>query len=213
MNKTPFVIGITGGSGSGKTFFLKCFLNHFKENEISLISQDDYYHPVGEMDAEANKHYNFDLPETIDDRQFLSDIKTLIAGEPVYKKEYTFNKPGAVPKMLRIDPAPIIIVEGLFILHLEHINSLLDMRIFIESDERVALQRRIKRDLVERGYSEEDVKFKWINHVMPAYNEYLFPHKDKSDKVVTNNTNIAEDIIAITEELSAELKALNRHQI
>ncbi|RZL31259.1 MAG: uridine kinase, partial [Pedobacter sp.] len=109
LNKKPFIIGIAGGSGSGKTFFLNCFLHHFKQDEVTLVSQDDYYIPAGEMTQEENKLYNFDLPSTIDSEQFLRDIKQLLAGEVVYKKEYNFNNPLAVVKILEIKSAPIII--------------------------------------------------------------------------------------------------------
>ena len=99
-----------------------------------------------------------------------------------------------------------MIVEGLFILHFKEISKLLDMKVFIDADEDIALQRRIKRDLIERGYSYDDVMYKWINHVVPAYKEFLLPYKDECDKVITNNTHVADDIIAVTEEISAELK-------
>jgi uridine kinase len=207
MIKKPFVIGIAGGSGSGKTFFLKCFLNHFKKEEICLLSQDDYYYRVGHtMTAEENKLYNFDLPVTIDNNQFLSDIKNLIDGETVYQKEYTFNNPNAEPKLLEIKPAPIVMVEGLFILHFEEIAEILDMKIFIDTDEDIALQRRLKRDLIERGYPEGDVLYKWNNHVMPAFNDYLLPYKEQCDKIITNNTHVADDIIQITSEISSHLR-------
>lgn len=207
MNKKPFVIGIAGGSGSGKTFFLKCFLNHFKENEVCLVSQDDYYFRVAHtMTAEENKLYNFDQPSTIDNEQFLTDISKLINGETVYQKEYTFNNPNAEPKLLEIKSAPIVIVEGLFILHFKEIAKLLDMKIFIDTDEEIALQRRLKRDLVERGYPEPDVMYKWNNHVMPAYKDYLLPYKDHCDQVITNNTHVAEDIIQVTDRISSELR-------
>lgn len=207
MSKKPFVIGVAGGSGSGKTFFLKCFLNHFKKEEICLLSQDDYYFRVGHtMTAEENKLYNFDLPTTIDNDQFLNDIKNLIKGETVYQKEYTFNNPNAEPKLLEIQPAPIVMVEGLFILHFEEIAQMLDMKIFIDTDEEIALQRRLKRDLIERGYPEDDVLYKWNNHVMPAFNDYLLPYKAQCDKIITNNTHVAEDIIEITSEISNHLK-------
>ena len=166
MSKKPFVIGIAGGSGSGKTFFLKCFLNHFKEQEVCLLSQDDYYYRVGHnMTAEENKLYNFDQPSTIDNDQFLVDIKRLINGETV------------------------------------------DLKIFIDTNEDIALQRRLKRDLIERGYPEDDVLYKWNNHVMPAFNDYLLPHKELCDKIITNNTHVAEDIIKITSEISGNLRA------
>jgi uridine kinase len=207
MSKRPFIIGIAGGSGSGKTFFLKCFLEHFTEGEVALVSQDDYYFPVAHnMTAEENKHYNFDLPATIDHKHFHEDISKLINNEAIYKKEYIFNNPNVVPKMLEIKPAPILIVEGLFILHFREIADQLDMKIFIDADEDVALMRRLKRDLIERGYSRDDVMYKWINHVVPAYQEYLLPYKGECDQVIVNNTHVAEDIICVTEAISKELR-------
>ena len=206
MNK-PYVIGIAGGSGSGKTFFLKCFLEHFTADEVCLVSQDDYYIPVAHtMTKEENKLYNFDLPSTIDHAHFESDIAKLINNETVTKLEYTFNNPNAIPKMMEIKPAPIIIVEGLFIMHFKKIAEQLDMTIFIEADEEIALQRRLKRDLLERGYSHDDVHYKWVNHVVPAYNEYLLPYRGECDRLIINNTHKADDIISITDEISRELR-------
>jgi uridine kinase len=206
MNK-PYVIGIAGGSGSGKTFFLKCFLEHFTANEVCLISQDDYYFPVAhKMTKEENKLYNFDLPSTIDHDHFEDDIFKILDNQSFEKAEYTFNNPNIVPKMLEIKPAPIVIVEGLFILHFKKISEILDMKIFIDADEDIALQRRLKRDLIERGYSHDDVLYKWMNHVVPAYKEFLLPYKDECDKIIANNSHVAEDIINVTEEISRELR-------
>ena len=202
-------MGIAGGSGSGKTFFLKCFLKHFKAEEVCLVSQDDYYKPVADhMTPEENRLYNFDLPHTIDNDLFLHDINKLIEGKSFTKKEYTFGNPNAKPKMLEIKPAPIIIVEGLFIMHFREIADLLDLKIFVDAEEDVALKRRLHRDLVERGYSSDDVMYKWINHVVPAYKDYLLPFKTECHKVVINNTEVPDDIIAVTEEISKELREL-----
>ncbi|WP_094570442.1 uridine kinase family protein [Mucilaginibacter xinganensis] len=207
MNK-PYVLGIAGGSGSGKTFFLKCFLEHFSASEVSLVSQDDYYFPVAHnMTKEENKHYNFDLPSTIDHDHFEADIESLLNGEAILKKEYTFNNPDAVPKMLEIQPAPILIVEGLFILHFKKISEMIDLKIFIDADDEIALQRRLKRDLLERGYSHDDAMYKWINHVAPAYKEFLLPYRDECDKIIVNNSHKAEDIICVTGEISKDLRA------
>lgn len=207
MNKKPYVIGIAGGSGSGKTFFLNCFLNHFEKDDVCLVSQDDYYIPVAHnMTPEENKLYNFDLPATIDNEHFLDDISKLLRGEVVFKKEYTFNNPNAIPKMLEIKSAPILIIEGLFILHFEEIAAQMDLKIFIDTEEEVALKRRLKRDLIERGYSEDDILYKWHNHVIPSYREFLLPYRDECSKVITNNSHLAEDIICITEEISKDLK-------
>jgi uridine kinase len=206
MNK-PFIIGVAGGSGSGKTFFLKCFLEHFTSAEVCLVSQDDYYIPVAHtMTAEENTLYNFDLPSTVDHLHFEEDIARLMNGETILKKEYTFNNPNAIPKMLEIKPAPILIVEGLFILHFKKISESLDLKIFIEADDEIALKRRLKRDLVERGYSADDVMYRWIHHVGPAYQEFLLPYKNECQQVVTNNSNVADDIICITEVISKELR-------
>jgi len=206
MNK-PYIIGIAGGSGSGKTFFLKCFLKHFTDNEVCLVSQDDYYIPVAHnMTPEENKLYNFDLPGTIDHKHFEADISRLLNQETIQKKEYTFNNPNAIPKILEIKPAPILIVEGLFIMHFREIAKLLDLKIFIEADNEIALQRRLKRDLIERGYSHDDVMYKWIHHVSPAYNEYLLPFRNDCDKIIENNTHEADDIICVTEEISKTLR-------
>ncbi|PJJ84764.1 uridine kinase family protein [Mucilaginibacter auburnensis] len=203
----PYIIGIAGGSGSGKTFFLNRFLDHFTTDEVCLVSQDDYYIPVAHnMTPEENKLYNFDLPRTIDADAFERDVQQLINGKVIYKKEYTFNNPNATPKMLEIKPAPILIIEGLFIMHFKGIAELMDMKVFVDADEAVALERRLKRDLLERGYSNDDVMYKWIHHVVPAYNEYLLPYKEECHKIIINNTNTTENIEKVTEEISVELR-------
>lgn len=207
LGARPFIIGVAGGSGSGKTFFLNCFLKHFSTDEVCLVSQDDYYIPVGQnMTAEENKLYNFDLPATIDRHHFYEDITKLINNQTILKTEYTFNNRNAVPKLLEIKPAPVMIVEGLFILHFREIADQLDMKIFIDADEDIALTRRLKRDLIERGYSHDDAMYKWIHHVVPAYKEFLLPYKGECDQVIVNNSHVAEDIISVTETISKELR-------
>ena len=197
-----FVIGVSGGSGSGKTFFLKCLLNHFNSSEVCLISQDDYYFPVEGLTAEENKLHNFDLPSAINEKQFLDDIDALLNGNTVYKEQYNFNNTKTKTQVLEINPASVIVIEGLFIFHFPEIFKLLDLKIFIEADVEIALQRRINRDFVERGYSHDDVLFKWQNHVIPAFNTYLLPYKQCADKNIFNNSNVAEDILKVAEEIS-----------
>jgi len=202
----PYVIGIAGSSGSGKTFFLKSFLNHFEKDQVTLISQDDYYIPANTKTQEENRLYNFDLPTAIDRNKFYADIKDLFDGKTVFKEEYTFNNPNITPKMLEIKPAPILIVEGLFIFHYSEINQLLDYRIFLDAEESVALRRRLERDLVERGYDRDDVMYKWTNHVVPSYNEYLLPYRDKVDEVLINNLDDPSIVDNATNIICAELR-------
>lgn len=206
MNKKPYVIGIAGSSGSGKTFFLNCFLKHFSPEEVTLISQDDYYIPANTKTQEENKLYNFDLPTSIDRSAFYKDISDLFDGKTIYKEEYTFNNPAIKPKMLEIKPAPILIIEGLFIYHYTEVNTLIDHRIFLDANQDIALERRLRRDLIERGYFEDDVRYKWVNHVLPSYNEYLLPYKNSCDQVIINNTDDPEPIWKITDDICADLK-------
>ena len=114
MNK-PFTLGITGGSGSGKTFFLRGLAAHFKPEEICLISQDNYYKPIEQQVVDENGVENFDLPGSIDRETFQADILKLMDGQNVLKREHTFNNPQAKPKMLEFKAAPILVVEGLFV--------------------------------------------------------------------------------------------------
>ncbi len=209
MDIKPHVIGIAGSSGSGKTFFLKCFLDHFQPGEIAYISQDDYYIPSNTKTQEENRLYNFDLPTAIDREGFYRDIKDLFDGKTIFKQEYTFNNPALKPKMLEIKPAPLLIVEGLFIFYYEEINRLLDLRVFLHADEDVALRRRLKRDLIERGYFEEDVRYKWDHHVVPAYNTYLLPFKTQCDQIIINNEDDPAQMFAVTSEISRQLKNKN----
>src|SRR5690606_34294597 len=125
----PFVVGIAGSSGSGKTFFLNCFLDHFAPHEVALISQDDYYIPANTKTQEETKLYTFDLPTAIDRQAFERDIKRLFEGQTVYREEYTFNNAALKPKMIETKPAPILIVEGLFIFYYTEVNALLSHRI------------------------------------------------------------------------------------
>lgn len=201
----PFTIGIAGSSGSGKTFFLNSFLRHFDSDEIALISQDDYYIPANTKTKEENRLYNFDLPTAIDREAFYRDVTDLFNGKMIHREEYTFNNPDATPKMLAISPAPILIVEGLFIFHYEEINALLDYRIFIDADEDIALKRRLQRDLLERGYDHDDVMYKWVNHVMPCFHAYLQPYKSVCDLVIRNNTDEPSVIEVYTEGIVREL--------
>ncbi|MBK1441968.1 uridine kinase [Parapedobacter sp. ISTM3] len=206
QTNAPYVVGIAGSSGSGKTFFLNSFLNHFAPHEVALISQDDYYIPANTKTREENKLYNFDLPTAIDRAAFFRDIETLVDGRTIFRKEYTFNNPALKPKLLETRAAPILIIEGLFIFYYEEVNALLNHRIFLHAEEEIALQRRLKRDLVERGYNDEDVRYKWVNHVMPAYRQYLLPYRDLCDRIIINNTDDPAPLVAIIDEISTELR-------
>lgn len=197
MNRTmpkPYIIGIAGSSGSGKTEFLNGFSKTFNETEITVISQDDYYIRFPELTKEENKRHNFDLPTAIDREAFYNDIQQLIGGKSIVREEYTFNNPDKEARLLTINPAPIVVIEGLFIYYYQEINELLDYRIFIHATDNIALQRRITRDAIERGYNQEEVTYKWNHHVRPAYDKYLYPYKHTCNQILENNSQNLEDI-------------------
>lgn len=185
--KKSFTIGITGGSGSGKTFFLQGLAARFSPDEMCLISQDNYYKSRDQQPIDENGIKNFDLPGSIDREAFCADLLKLKGGQDVLKKEYTFNNPLAEPKMLSFKATPILVVEGLFVQYFEEIAQELDLKIFLEAKDHVKLGRRIKRDQVERGYDLDDVLYRYQYHVMPVYESLIEPLKYNSDIVIPNN--------------------------
>lgn len=206
MNK-PYIIGITGGSGSGKTRFLETLLDGFNEKEVTCISQDDYYHPREYQLVDENGEFNFDRPESIDYEHFASDLKQLSEGKEVEKQEYTFNNPNVAPSVIIRKPAPVILVEGIFIFHYPKITNLLDLRIFVDAMDYIKLQRRLKRDREERGYDADDVLYKYENHIMPSYQKYIAPHKDHSDLVVPNNSDFQGAVEVVKAFIQSKLGA------
>lgn len=204
MNK-PFTIGITGGSGSGKTFFLQGLSSCFKPHEICLISQDNYYKPRDQQPVDENGIKNFDLPVSIDREGFQHDLLKLKSGQNVIKKEYTFNNPLAESKLLEFKSAPIIIVEGLFIQYFDEISNELDLRLFIEAKDHVKLGRRIKRDQVERGYDIDDVLYRYQYHVMPVYERLIEPLKHDADLVIPNNSKFERALDVLVGYLKSRL--------
>ena len=197
MNK-PYTIGITGGSGSGKTFFLEGLSSRFSKEQLCLISQDNYYKTWDLQPLDQNKVMNFDLPVSIDREAFHADLMKLKAGQVVHKKEYTFNNPSVEPRTLVFNPTPIIIVEGLFVQYFEEISAELDLKIFIEAKDHIKIGRRIKRDRVERGYDLDDVLYRYEFHVMPVYESLISPLKHQADLVVPNDHGFEKALEVLT---------------
>lgn len=185
----PLLIGVTGGSGSGKSLFLQELLRHFTEDEVCLITQDNYYRLREEQPVDECGVKNFDLPESIDDERFHSDVLALKRGEEVRITEYTFNNPALVPKQLVFKPAPVLIVEGIMVFYWEKIRSLLDLSVFIEAKDLVKVKRRIIRDAKERGYDLDDVLYRYEHHVSPFYEKHLAPLRGEMDLIIPNNTD------------------------
>jgi uridine kinase len=196
------VIGIAGGSGSGKTTLLRALLGHFRPDQICLVSQDNYYHPKEAQAADENGVINFDLPTSIDRTHFTRDLKDLLSGRPIEKLEYNFNNPAWAPASITVYPAPVIIMEGLFVFHFEEIRTLLDFKVYLEAHHETRLERRIRRDGEERGYGEAEVRYQWDNHVRPAEIQYMEPYRAECDLIIDNTHSFDEGLQRLTERVA-----------
>jgi uridine kinase len=201
-----YIIGITGGSASGKTYFLHSLLESFSKDEICLISQDNYYKAQASVPKDENGIENYDLPEAIDFELYANHINQLKNGQIVEQKEYTFNNPTVVPKILTFKPAPVIVVEGIFVFHSEIVSKLLDLRVFIDAKEHIKIKRRIIRDNNERGYDLTDVLYRWENHVAPTYEKYIEPTKYNADIIINNNQHFHNGLAILTAFLREKLR-------
>jgi uridine kinase len=206
----PFTIGITGGSGSGKTYFISNLASRFQPGQVCLISHDHYYKAIHHQHIDEQGIENFDLPSAIQRETFHQDILKIKSGITVRIPEYTFNNPATQPKMIEFVPAPILIVEGLFVQYFEEIASELDLKIFIEAKDYIMLSRRIKRDNDERGYDLKDVLYRYQNHVMPVYESLIEPLRHSSDFVIPNNHNFTQALDLLTLALKAKLAAIGK---
>lgn len=188
-NPNTYLIGISGGSGSGKTSFIRDLKRAFSPSEICFLSQDDYYKSREQQLSDENGVKNFDLPESILLDEFYFDLVKLMNGLPVQREEYTFNNELRNPITNVLTPAPIIIVEGLFVFYDTKIFNLLDLKILIHASDTQKIIRRIKRDRVERNYPLEDVLYRYEHHVLPSFESFIYPFFSKVDIVINNNKN------------------------
>ncbi len=185
---SPYIIGITGGSGSGKTSFTRKLVEHLSPH-ISVLSLDNYYYPIDRQPIDENGKPNFDEPESLDLEKFKTDFLKLIAGETLVLQEYTFNNPALVSKQISIQPAKIIVIEGLYAFHVQAVAEKINLKIFFDLNEKEKVRRRLKRDAEERGYSREVVLYCHKHHVQPAFLKHVAKHKLDADMVIPNNPN------------------------
>ncbi len=190
MREVQYIIGITGGSGSGKSFLIQALRDRFSELEVAILSQDNYYRKRDDQQRDASGVQNFDLPSSFLMDEFVSDFDLLLKGQHVSRKEYTYNNSEATPETLTINPAPVLLVEGLFILTLERIRNALDLKVFVDASDVVKVKRRIIRDRSERNYPLDDVLYRYEHHVLPAYQQYILPYKDEADVILNNNSSM-----------------------
>ena len=189
MDNNCKLFGICGSSGSGKSYIVKYILENLGSNSVSVIFQDNYYKKREDQTKDQNGNYNFDLPSSFHLDEFINDLKRVKNGEKVEREEYTFNNPEVSPKLITVLPKKLILVEWLFLYNNKEIVSLLDKTIFIDCSIDKMIQRRIRRDHKIRGYDKSDVIYKYKNHVLPSFKNFILPYKETVDKIIDNDSD------------------------
>ena len=193
----PTVIGIAGGTGSGKTFLTKKILEMSVTKDIVVIEQDAYYKDLSHMPYEKRVKHNFDHPDSIDLDLFESQLLQLIKGEEINIPIYDFSKHIRANKTKKITYSSIIIVEGIFVLYYLNLRKLYTVRIFMATPEEVRFQRRMARDIEERGRTPESVKLQYESTVLPMHEKYVEPSKVHADLIIQEEYNLKDVITMI----------------
>ncbi|RMG27805.1 MAG: uridine kinase [Bacteroidetes bacterium] len=206
MKPKPYIVGICGGSASGKTFLLKQLLSQLPQERVNLISQDNYYKQYEQQKKDEEGLVNFDHPESVDLDAFVRDVKTLIGGKPVSIQEYTFNNPASTARTLHYHPTDLLVLEGLFIFYHPELYKLIDLKIFVDADEHIRLTRRLRRDHSERGYSFDSILRDYSRFVAPMYEQYVAPAKKVCDLIIPNNKHMYKAIQVLVNHLKMILE-------
>ncbi|WP_026999620.1 uridine kinase family protein [Eisenibacter elegans] len=207
----PYVVGVSGGSGAGKTFILSHLVEKLGADNVCLISQDNYYLPRESQPLDEEGIHNFDTLRSVDMERCFQDVEAVLKGQTVELQEYTFNNPNKKPKTLCFSPKPIILVEGIFIYNHPLLRDLIDLKIFLDVSEHIRLKRRVLRDNVERGYDLQDVLYRYEKHVYPAYGKYISPFKKKVDLIIPNNERYEKALDVLSTFLGVKLAAYQKH--
>ena len=179
------IIGIAGGSGSGKTFLTKKIFRSFKTKCV-VIHQDSYYKDLSHLGMKERISNNFDHPNSIDIKLLIKDVKTLISGQSILQPLYDFSNHTRKQKYLTITPKPIIIVEGVLIFHFKELANLFLLKIFLDIDPDIRFIRRLKRDVKERKRQVKDICKQYLNFVKPMHELFVEKTKYNSDIVLKN---------------------------
>ena len=171
----PLLIGLAGGSCSGKSSIAQSLVEFLPPASAVVLPIDHYYRDLAAIDPTRRHLFNFDVPQSIDLPLLLDNLRGLKAGSQVEKPRYLFPEHVRAPQGELVEPHACVIVEGLFALYWEEIRRLLSVRVFVEAPDEVCLQRRVKRDVEERGRSEESILSQYTETVRPMYRRFAAP--------------------------------------
>lgn len=180
----PILIGITGGTGSGKSTVAQAIFNSLPEKNIVIIEQDSYYKEQSHLSYEDRIKTNYDHPLAFDNELLIEHMKQLLQGKSVEKPIYDFEVHNRKIETITIEPKDIIILEGILILEDEAIRDLLDIKIFVDTDADVRIIRRIQRDIKDRGRTLESVIEQYLTTVRPAHLQFIEPSKRYADLII-----------------------------
>ncbi|MDI9471611.1 MAG: uridine kinase [Tissierellia bacterium] len=206
----PKIIGIAGGSASGKTTIVEQMKEQLGD-AVLVIKQDAYYHPFDAMTLEERKLLNYDHPDAFDFEAMLQDMMLLKDGKPIDMPIYDYVFYTRKKETARIHPAPIILMEGLLTLWYEPIRELMDLKIFVDTDSDERLIRRIQRDMNRRGRSLESIIEQYQTTVKPMHEQFILPTKKYADLIIPEGAQNTRAMLIMKEHLKNLMReALNR---
>jgi uridine kinase len=200
----PCLLGVAGGSGSGKTTVARSILESVGKERITLIQQDSYYRDVNWRNEDELLHHNFDHPSAIDNDLMVSHLAALKAGHAVEIPIYDFVRHRRTSRTRRVEPQPVILVEGILIFVELSLREQLDFKIYVDTDADIRLIRRLGRDMSERGRTVQDVLRQYLETVRPMHLEFVEPSKRWADVIIPEggeNRVALEMVVARVEQL------------
>ncbi len=191
------IIGIAGGTGSGKTTVVNQIVNELPKDEVGIISQDSYYNDLSHLSLEDRKKTNFDHPKSIDFGLLEEHLSILKSGRSIEQPVYSFLECNRTKETVLTHPRKVMIVEGILILTNPKIRTLFDIKIFVHADSDERLIRRLKRDISERGWALEETLNSYQKTLKPMHNEFIEPSKEHADIIIPNNkyNTVAVDMV------------------
>lgn len=183
-SQTPIVIGVAGGTASGKSTLVHRLQETFVDESVVVLSHDYYYKAHDELPLEERAKLNYDHPDAFDTDLMCEQIKALRRGEAVHRPVYSFVQHNRLPDTVEIQPARVIIIDGILILDCPKLRELMDVKIFVQTDDDVRLARRIQRDVKERGRSVDSVIEQYLSTVKPMHQQFVEPSRRYADLII-----------------------------
>jgi uridine kinase len=199
------VIGICGGTGSGKTTVAHKIVAEVGANHVVFLQQDSYYRNLGDMPLDLKRHVNFDHPDALDNDLLINHLETLIAGESIDQPIYDYTTHSRTTTTRHIEPRPVIIMEGILVFINPELRSMMDMKIFVDTDADIRFIRRLKRDVDERGRSMNSVIEQYQTTVRPMHLQFVEPSKRYADIIIPEGGSNVVGIDLITGKIKAIL--------